>query len=354
MPALLRLAAARTAARRASAASCCHRWGRPAVLALGRRTLATDSTNEALFGTAEPPLPPPKVLRYGGLRVEVVPNVGVGAVTYEGAEICRGINFLYRDEGWGTPPLVLESSEVVRHPVTSEAESVAWTSIVDLKGSPIISFDVVVSVRAAACDSGAPSLSVDVTGHILKPCATSRFGFVVLHPLTNLVGEPVDVIRADGSADAAVFPVSIPPDEVFTDIAGLEHAVAPGSAARVAFSFAGAELYEMEDQRQWLDGSYKTYFRPLSQTPLPYPLSPGDTVRQAVGLTISNPSPDGAAAAEDAPTATAPAVILGGLLPAAAPLPKIGVGVPPAHAEATAAAMREGLLMAQPVACVLY
>ena len=35
----------------------------------------------------------------------------------------------------------------------------------------------------------------------------------------------MDVIREDGSVDAEVFPVSIPPDQVFTDIGGLEHAV---------------------------------------------------------------------------------------------------------------------------------
>jgi hypothetical protein len=36
----------------------------------------------------------------------------------------------------------------------------------------------------------------------------------VLHPLRNLVGEAVDVIRQDGSVDPAIFPVSIPPNQV--------------------------------------------------------------------------------------------------------------------------------------------
>ena len=48
------------------------------------------------------------------------------------------------------------------------------------------------------------------------------------------------------------------PRQVFTDIAGLSHAVTPGSDARVQFTFEGAALSEMEDQRQWLDGTFNS------------------------------------------------------------------------------------------------
>eukprot|EP01046_Picozoa_sp_COSAG06_P020896 COSAG06_NODE_1549_length_9130_cov_6.206289_3_plen_206_part_00 len=114
-------------------------------------------------------------------------------------------------------------------------------------------------------------------------------------------------------------------------------------------------------QRQWLDGSYKTYFRPLRQTPLPYPLTPGETVTQSVALAIEdNSAGTSAAAAAEASSASADAsaaaaaavrVSMGGVMPGAAPLPRIGVGVPPSHAVAMAKAMRasasseESLLM---------
>jgi hypothetical protein len=111
-------------------------------------------------------------------------------------------------------------------------------------------------------------------------------------------------------------------------------------------------------QRQWLDGSYKTYFRPLRQTPLPYPLTPGETVTQSVALAIEDNSAGNSAAAADASAAAAAAaaaaavrVRMGGVMPGAAPLPRIGVGVPPSHAVAMANAMRasasseESLLM---------
>ena len=137
-----------------------------------------------------------------------------------------------------------------------------------------ITFDAQVTVGPGP--SGEPHLSMAVDAAVLQPCSTARFGtpppqpppntsscavldalcllpsgFIVLHPLLNLVGEPVDVVRADGSADPCVFPVEIPPNQVFTDIAGLSHAVTPGSETRAVFAFHGADLYEMEDQRQW-------------------------------------------------------------------------------------------------------
>eukprot|EP01043_Picozoa_sp_COSAG02_P086731 COSAG02_NODE_24133_length_697_cov_0.777592_1_plen_106_part_01 len=80
--------------------------------------------------------------RYGELTVEVVPNVGVGSVAYAGAEICRGINFLFRDEGWGTPPLALESSVIIKpEDDLHGTQTVSWTSTVQFNDAEIIMFD---------------------------------------------------------------------------------------------------------------------------------------------------------------------------------------------------------------------
>lgn len=108
----------------------------------------------------------------------MVPNVGVGSVTYRGAEICRGINFLFRDEGWGTPPLVLESSVIVKPEDDLHcAQTVSWTSTVKFNGAEIIIFDAQVCVGPAGDVAGAePTLSVSVTADVLEPCSTARFG----------------------------------------------------------------------------------------------------------------------------------------------------------------------------------
>ncbi len=48
------------------------------------------------------------------------------------------------------------------------------------------------------------------------------------------------------------------------------------------------EVFEMEDQRNWTDASFKTYCRPLA-LPIPYRLEPSTPVRQTDS---PKPTPD--------------------------------------------------------------
>lgn len=69
---------------------------------------------------------------------------------------------------------------------------------------------------------------------------------------------------------------------------GLEHSA--GATGWIRFRFAASEPFEVEDQRQWLDASFKTYFRPLSTTPLPYDVSAGSRIQQSVIISLSERS----------------------------------------------------------------
>ena len=55
------------------------------------------------------------------------------------------------------------------------------------------------------------------------------------------------------------------------------------------------DTFEMEDQRNWTDASYKTYVRPLA-LPWPYTLASGAALDQSVTLTVSGDPPPRAAA----------------------------------------------------------
>ena len=55
-----------------------------------------------------------------------------------------------------------------------------------------------------------------------------------------------------------------------------------GSEVSVAFD---GDVFEMEDQRNWSDASYKTYSRPLA-IPFPYTIAAGDRVRQSVQIDV--------------------------------------------------------------------
>jgi len=114
---------------------------------------------------------------------------------------------------------------------------------------------------------------------------TNRAGFVVLHPVA-LAGSALRVQRPDGQTEAGRFPLTISPSQPFRDIAGLIWDVGP---VRATLGFTG-DVFEMEDQRNWSDGSFKTYCRPL-RLPWPYDLTPGFPVRQGLRLQIAGAPP---------------------------------------------------------------
>src|SRR5262249_38038947 len=102
------------------------------------------------------------------------------------------------------------------------------------------------------------------------------------------------VEHSDGAVERASFPALIDPWQPFKDIQSIEHDLtlespeSPGSQLTVRCAFAG-DVFEMEDQRNWSDASFKTYSRPL-EWPWPYTLEAGATVEQAVTLSVDEKS----------------------------------------------------------------
>ncbi|MHA1547955.1 MAG: D-apionate lactonase [Alphaproteobacteria bacterium] len=110
---------------------------------------------------------------------------------------------------------------------------------------------------------------------------TNRAGFTLLHPIRNIAGSPVLVGHSDGSSEQTAFPLGISPSQPVFDIRTLEHRV--GNVI-VHITFDG-ETFEMEDQRNWTDASYKTYCRPLA-LPFPYEITAGETVNQSIVIEL--------------------------------------------------------------------
>ena len=69
----------------------------------------------------------------------------------------------------------------------------------------------------------------------------------------------------------------------FTEVpATLTHTVVAGVTAECRME---GDTFEMEDQRNWSDASYKTYVRPLA-LPWPYRIPAGEPVRQEIVLSV--------------------------------------------------------------------
>lgn len=194
-------------------------------------------------------------------------------IAFDGVEVLRRVSYPVRDEGWGTCPVV-----TVSEAVESIGGRLAYEhrfSAVDGRFGGVF--------RATVSDAGdAARLSLSVEIDAPQDVAVNRAGFTLLHPLEGVAGQALAVTHGDGAVEQALWPEQISPAQPAYDIAGLAHEVA---GVQVSITLTG-EVFEMEDQRNWTDASYKTYCRPLAW-PLPYALGPHAPVQQGIEVLLS-------------------------------------------------------------------
>src|SRR6202020_2755261 len=106
------------------------------------------------------------------------------------------------------------------------------------------------------------------------------------HP-AGLAGHSLKVVHVDGREAETISPARISPSQPVFDIRALTHEAAPGLWATCQME---GDAFEMEDQRNWTDASYKTYVRPLA-LPWGYTLAEGSRHEQSVHLSFSGNPP---------------------------------------------------------------
>lgn len=271
----------------------------------------TPSRDVILFGT-EQKVAPPLVLRAGALSAELEAG-NLRYIRIAGVEALRAVSFIVRDKNWGTYNPVIENLKV------DEADG-GFTVTYDA-----VCKDAEQEFRYSATITGKSdgTLRFEGKGAAVSDFLTNRTGFVVLHPV-SVSGQPVEVLEVDGKTSRSTFPELIDPVQPFMNLRTLTHEVLPG--VKVACRMDG-DTFEMEDQRNWTDASYKTYVRPLA-LPWPYPIKAGETTEQAVTLTVAGNMP---AASASAASANSTVIQVGGPV---GTMPRIGLSVPPQHAAA--------------------
>ncbi|MBV8768435.1 MAG: hypothetical protein JO094_06005 [Hyphomicrobiales bacterium] len=273
---------------------------------------AAPSRAVRLFGT-EIVEGPSRILRAGPLSVEL-DRGQLRYVTFAGIEVLRGIAFLVRDQNWGTYAPQIDDLRIDK---LADGFSVTYRAIcADARQR--------LAYEARISGSSDGSLAFDAVALPETNIVTNRTGFVVLHP-AELAGRKVKVSRVDGKEIESRFPQHISPSQPIFDIRALTHEVSPGLWATCRME---GDTFEMEDQRNWGDASYKTYVRPLA-LPWGYTLAKGSRHEQAVRLSFS-----GRAAGVPLPPRREATVSLGA--DTAIRMPEIGLGLP---AEEAAAAL---------------
>ncbi|MCZ4315529.1 hypothetical protein O4H66_19150 [Comamonadaceae bacterium G21597-S1] len=211
----------------------------------------------------------PLALRAGALDLVVQEGRLLG-ICHAGVEVWRTVMFLYRDPAWATPrhgadirKADLRDDGFSLHLAGScpDVPSIRWST--DIQGTA----------------DGRIRFSVDVELH--ADLLTSRTGICVLHP-ASAAGAVLEVEHVDGRISRSRFPERISAWQPFTQIRALRHRFAPAGWAICEFD---GDDYEMEDQRNFSDASFKTYSR-SNFASRPFRLDGGTRWRRSVTLTL--------------------------------------------------------------------
>ena len=191
-------------------------------------------------------------------------------------EIIRRIYAAVRDRNWGTIPAKISNVDLVDRRdsfrVFYQAEHRTG--------------DIHFTWRAEIVGEASGRIVFTMDGQARTTFLRNRIGFCVLHPILECAGAGCRVQRADGTLATAQFPQLVAAEQPvpgLSDLAALAHEDARGRWIELKFS---GDLFETEDQRNWIDASYKTYCTPL-RLPFPAEIRAGQRVQQQVAMEIA-------------------------------------------------------------------
>jgi hypothetical protein len=270
--------------------------------ARGRRILPR---NVLYYGRDEP-LPERKALRAGPLSL-LHERGDLRYIKIGEKEILRRVYVAIRDRHWGT---VLPVLSAVQMTLAADSFEIAYEAV---NKQDEIDF----YWRGTITGNAQGKIVFTMDGVARSTFWRGRIGFCILHPIRECAGQPCTVEKVDGTVEQGMFPELISPHQPFFDMRAISHEVMPGLWAEVRFE---GDVFEMEDQRNWTDASYKIYSMPLA---LPYPVEvqKGTVISQSVTLTLL-----GRASADRIEVADRRLTFSVGQAPVG-PLPRLGLGL---------------------------
>lgn len=189
------------------------------------------------------------------------------------SEIVRKVYFALRDKNWDTAELVRSDEHVE---VNERSFSIRYTATSRFGAVDVIRWTVYIEGNL----NGEFQFSID--GTVLSRYWRNRVGICVLHPVRETLGQSAKVTQPDGVVYERDFPNLIAPHQPFLEIQRFDWSMSNGVRATLAYE---GDIFEMEDQRNWSDTSFKTYSTPL-RIPYPVELEVGQRITQNVKLVV--------------------------------------------------------------------
>lgn len=219
----------------------------------------------------------PEALRAGPLQLLYEPASGfLRRIRLGDQEILRGIYAAVRNHNWDTVPgtVVETRREILEDSFRIDFECQHRQGEIDF------------AWRGTLTGTAEALVRYSFEGEARSTFRRNRIGFCILHPIRECAGAPARQMRVDGTSVACRFPdviePQIPGQGSFRDLRGVAHEVQPGVWAEVTLE---GDVFEMEDQRNWTDASFKTYCTPLT-LPFPVEIPAGTRLRQCVTLRL--------------------------------------------------------------------
>ncbi|MFN8466506.1 MAG: hypothetical protein U0X20_13195 [Caldilineaceae bacterium] len=240
---------------------------------------------------------PTRVLYYG--KDEVLPQripLRAGPLTlfYEDGdlrtvqwgrhEVLRRVYVAIRDRNWGTVAPTITNVEMDLH---RDHFSITFDAA-NKEGNVDFAW------RGTISGSREGVLVYEMDGVARSTFMRTRIGFCILHPaecagarcrIEHVVGEHCGVPAEEGILPVLIQPFQ--PLRPFEELGAMAHEVEPGVWANLRFD---GDIFEMEDQRNWTDASYKTFCTPL-RLPYPVEIAEGTRVTQRVTLQVEDERP---------------------------------------------------------------
>ena len=204
-------------------------------------------------------------------------------IKYGDKEIIRRIYVAVRDRNWDTVKPVLSN---VKMNVEDDSFIITYT-VNNIRS------DIDFYWQGKIIGKANGTITFSMHGEARSTFWRNRIGFCILHPMEYASTE-CKIEHVDGTIEQTTFPKFIAPQliindkpspvEPFSNMRALVYQVKPSLLAEVRFE---GENFEMEDQRNWTDASFKTYGTPL-RNPSPVEVKAGTKISQNFSLTLKN------------------------------------------------------------------
>ena len=197
-------------------------------------------------------------------------NLFLRNIKYNNIEILKLISFLVRDKNWNnySPEIIKTSSYYKDQQLHFEF---------DLKYGDVEQLEVKLLLSI-----GSNSVKLIANGKFLTDFWTNRIGFNLLLPLDGVVNQQVIVSKSDQTTETLKYPLIIQPDQPMVKFNNLSYEMFDSIALNIRFD---GIHFEMEDQRNWGDASYKIYSGSLLD-PFPYKENKNSAFHQEIEITV--------------------------------------------------------------------